>query len=195
MHDSNAITALLQRWRAGDLGARDALIETIYPVLRAMARSELRGARRLSLRATELVHEAYVRLCAQRADWEGRSHFMAIAGQTIRRVVVDSVRRRDADKRGADAGHIELSVADAAGELTESPSLDWLLVDQELTSLGRRDETAAHILELRYFAGLTNDEIADYLGLGVATVVRHWQFGRAWLHRRLAELPNPSNAA
>jgi DNA-directed RNA polymerase specialized sigma24 family protein len=110
-------------------------------------------------------------------------------------VVVDSVRRRDADKRGADAGHIELSVADAAGELTESPSLDWLLVDQELTRLGRRDETAAQVLELRYFSGLTNDEIADYLGLGVATVVRHWQFGRAWLHRRLAEQPSPSSAA
>jgi DNA-directed RNA polymerase specialized sigma24 family protein len=96
-------------------------------------------------------------------------------------------RRREADKRGAEAQHIELGLADEAGELVQSSSLDWLLVDQELTRLGRRDGKAAEILELRYFAGLTNEEIAEYLGIGVATVVRHWQFGRAWLHQRLAD--------
>ncbi len=180
------ITAQLDRWRAGDLLARDALINYLYPVLRAMAGGELRGGR-LSMRATEVVHEAYLRLCEQRADWVGRSHFLAIAGQTIRRVVVDAARRREADKRGSEAQHIELSLADEAGELAQAPSLDWLLVDQELTRLGRRDGKAAEILELRYFAGLTNDEIAEYLGIGVATVVRHWQFGRAWLHQRLAD--------
>jgi RNA polymerase sigma factor (TIGR02999 family) len=180
------ITAQLDRWRSGDLLARDALIDHLYPVLRAMAGGELRGGR-LSLRATEVVHEAYLRLCEQRADWVGRSHFMAIAGQTIRRVVVDAARRREADKRGAEAQHIELGLADEAGELVQSSSLDWLLVDQELTRLGRRDGKAAEILELRYFAGLTNEEIAEYLGIGVATVVRHWQFGRAWLHQRLAD--------
>jgi RNA polymerase sigma factor (TIGR02999 family) len=101
--------------------------------------------------------------------------------------VVDAARRREADKRGAEVQHIELGLADEAGELVQSSSLDWLLVDQELSRLGRRDGKAAEILELRYFAGLTNEEIAEYLGIGVATVVRHWQFGRAWLHQRLAD--------
>jgi RNA polymerase sigma factor (TIGR02999 family) len=180
------ITELLGRWRNGDQDARDALIEALYPVLRGMAGQELRGGR-LTLRATEVVHEAYLRLCDQRVPWEGRTHFLAIAGQTIRRVVVDVARRREADKRGNDQHHVDLAVADADGELAESRGLDWLLVDQELTRLARRDPAAAEILELRYFAGLTNDEIAEYLQIGVATVVRHWQFGRAWLHQRLDE--------
>lgn len=184
--DAQPITQWLSRWRSGDLAARDALVDAIYPVLRAMAAKELRGGR-VTLRATEIVHEAYLRLCDQRAGWEERTHFLAIAGQTIRRVVVDAARRREAEKRGADQQHVELSLADAGGELAESPGLDWLLVDQELERLSRRDPSAARILELRYFAGLTNDEIADYLQLGVATVVRHWQFGRAWLHHRLQE--------
>ena len=186
MSDPAQITDLLHRWRGGDDAARDALIEALYPILRAMAQREINGGGCLSLRATELVHEAYLRLCDQNTAWEGRSHFLAIAGQTIRRLVVDAIRHRLADKRGAAAQHVEWSVADAAGELVETPSLDWLLVDQELTRLQQRDAVAAQVLELRYFAGLTNDEIALHLDLGVATVVRHWQFGRAWLHRRLA---------
>jgi len=186
--DAQPITQLLSQWRAGDLAARDAIVNVLYPVLRGMAGQELRGGS-ISLRATEIVHEAYLRLCDQREPWDGRSHFLAIAGQTIRRVVVDAARRRGAHKRGGEALHLELSVADNAGELSESRDLDWLLVDQEIERLARRDPSAARILELHYFAGLTNDEIAEYLELGVATVVRHWQFGRAWMLRRLAGQP------
>lgn len=187
--DAQPITQWLSRWRAGDLDARDALVDALYPILRAMAGKELRGGR-VTLRATEIVHEAYLRLCDQRAPWEGRAHFLAIAGQTIRRVVVDAARRSEAGKRGSGIQQVELSVADGSGELVESGNLDWLMVDQELERLSRRDPSAAKILELRYFAGLTNDEIAEVLELGVATVVRHWQFGRAWLQYRMREQPS-----
>jgi RNA polymerase sigma factor (TIGR02999 family) len=189
MIENTPVTDLLQRWRAGDDQARDALVAQIYPILHEMARRELRGGGRLTLRATELVHETYLRLCEQRADWEGRTHFFAITAQVIRRVVVDALRRRDAQKRGAESQHIELALADADGELADEPTLDWLLVDQELTRLESRDPVAAQVLELRYFGGLTNDEIAEHLKIGVATVVRHWQFGRAWLQRRIAAAP------
>lgn len=179
------ITAMLKRWREGDLSARDSIVHAIYPVLRDLAGQELRGGR-LSIRPTEVVHEAYIRLCDQRSEWSGRTHFLAIAAQVIRRVVVDAARRHDADKRGGGASRVGLEAADAAGDLVDPGALEWLELDRELERLTRRDPSAARILELRYFGGLTNEEVAECLDIGVATVVRHWQFGKAWLQRRLA---------
>jgi RNA polymerase sigma factor (TIGR02999 family) len=179
------VTDLLRRWRGGDNTARDMLFETIYPVLRSIAHRELRGSSRIELRATELLHEAYLRICDQRTDWEGRSQFLAIAAQVIRRVVVDAIRRSTADKRGVEQCSVDIGAAERDGELAVEESIDWLLVDQVLSRLAKHDQLAAHVIELRYFGGLTNEEVADHLHIGVATVVRHWQFGRAWLVRRL----------
>ena len=181
-----AIDDLLQQWRNGDREAHDALMRDVYPVMRAMAQRELGSANgRFTIRATELAHEAYLRLLEQRGGWQDRTHFLAITARVIRRVLIDLVRERQARKRGSefefvaldpDADHLHPSVDDA---------LDLLSLDHALTELAKRDAISAQVVELRYFSGLTNEQVADVLGIGVATVVRHWQFGRAYLHRRL----------
>lgn len=182
-----AIDDLLQHWRSGDREAHDALMRAVYPIMRAMAQRELgAGSGRFTIRATELAHEAYLRLLEQRGGWQDRTHLLAITARVIRRVLIDLVRERQAQKRGSefemvaldpDADHLHPRVDDA---------LDLLSLDSALSTLAERDAVAAQVVELRYFSGLTNDEVADVLGIGVATVVRHWQFGRAYLHRRLA---------
>ncbi len=181
-----AIDDLLQHWRSDDREAHDALMRAVYPMMRAMAQRELgAGHGRLTIRATELAHEAYLRLLEQRGEFQDRTHLLAITARVIRRVLIDLVRERQAQKRGSefemvaldpDADHLHPRVKDA---------LDLLSLDTALTTLAERDAIAAQVVELRYFSGLTNEEVADVLGIGVATVVRHWQFGRAYLHRRL----------
>lgn len=182
-----ALDDLVRQWRSGDREAHDALMNAVYPIMRAMAQRELGGANgRITIRATELAHEAYVRLLEQRGGWQDRAHLLAITARVIRRVLIDLVRERQAQKRGSecevialdpDADHLHPRVDDA---------LDLLSLDRALTMLAERDAVAAQVVELRYFSGLTNEEVAEVLGIGIATVVRHWQFGRAYLHRRLA---------
>lgn len=182
-----AITDLLQQWRNGDREAHDALMRAVYPALRAMAQRELGSAGgRFTIRATELAHEAYLRLLDQRGEWQDRTHFLAIAARVIRRVLIDLVRERGAQKRGSEFEIVALDPdADHLHPRSED-ALDLLVLDEALTKLALRDSVAAQVVELRYFSGLTNEEVAKVLEIGVATVVRHWQFGRAWLHRRLA---------
>lgn len=187
MHDrtqAQHLTTLLARWRDGDARALDDITANIYPLLRAMAQREMQAAgERLTLQATELAHEACMRLLQQRATWHNRDHLMAIVARTLRRVVVDLLRQRMASKRGPDRIEVTLGAVDAASPA--ETGVDWLALDEALNSLQRRDPEAARIVELRYFGGMNNDEIADVLGVGVATVVRRWQFARAWLHSRL----------
>ncbi|HEY2345667.1 MAG TPA: ECF-type sigma factor [Xanthomonadaceae bacterium] len=182
----NDITRLLARWRTGDKAAEGALMDALYPQLRDLARRQLHGAsHRLTLRATELVNESYLKLLDQRTPWENRRHFVAVASSVMRRVLVDLLRERAAEKRGHGIDHIEL-VPGVEGEPAASePALDWLVLEQALATLERRDAIAARVVELRYFGGLNNEEVAAELDIGVATVVRHWQFARAWLHKRL----------
>ena len=185
MNDSD-ITGLLARWRAGDKSAETALLDVIYPHLRTMAQQALRGANyHLSLRATELVNESYLRLLDQRASFENRGHFIAIASSVMRRVLMDLLRARAAEKRGADVDRVSLELDGEGDQVASDDSIDWLALDEALTTLERRDATAARVVELRYFGGFNNEEVAAELGMGVATIVRRWQFARAWLHKRL----------
>lgn len=181
------ITALLDRWRAGDDDARQALLARLYPILRAIAQREIGGMlqRRATLRATDLAHEAYLRLLDQRNPGQNRGHFLAIVARVIRRVAVDLVRQRLAEKRGALIEFVVLDPNDSGQDARTDDELDLLSLDQALDQLERREPVAAKIMELRYFSGMTNEEVAEHLDLGVATIVRHWQFGRAFLHRRL----------
>jgi RNA polymerase sigma factor (TIGR02999 family) len=180
------ITGLLVRWRGGDKAAESSLVDALYPQLRAMAQQQLRGNNyRLTMRATELVNEFYIRLLDQRTPYESRRHFIAVASSVMRRVLVDLLRARAADKRGGNHDHIELTPGGEAEQVAGDLVMDWLVLDEALTELQRRDKIAARVVELRYFGGFNNDEVALELGVGVATVVRHWQFARAWLHRRL----------
>lgn len=182
-----AINGLLRQWRSGDREAHDALMRAVYPVMHAMAQREVGSAGgRITVRATELAHEAYLRLIEQRSEWQDRAHFFAIAAQVVRRVLIDLVRERRALKRGSE---FELVALDPdADDLHPSVdnALDLLSLDAALTLLAERDELAARVVELRFFSGLENEEIAHVLGVGVATVIRRWRFGRAYLHRRLA---------
>jgi RNA polymerase sigma factor (TIGR02999 family) len=187
MTSVDQVTGLLDRWRGGDRAAESDLMKHLYPALRAMAQREVSaaGVGKLTVRATELAHEAYLRLLDQRSPWQNRAHFMAVAGRTIRRVAVDMIRQRQAEKRGALIDFVTFDWQDEKSQVAAADTVDLLALDAALEALALRDAVAAQIVELRYFSGLNNDEIAEVIGIGVATVVRHWRFGRAWLHSRL----------
>jgi RNA polymerase sigma factor (TIGR02999 family) len=180
------VTELLAQWRGGDKVAEQRLISVLYPMLRTIAHRIIRPAsHRLSLRATELAHEAYLRLADQRSDWVSRAHFLGIAARVTRRVLIDLVREREAGKRGAGVEVLSLELEAGTDIAAGGDRIDWLALEQALRQLEARDPIAAKIVELRYFGGLSNDEVGDLLGIGVATVGRHWKFARAWLHKRL----------
>ncbi len=187
-----AITELLERWKRGDRSVEDAIASSIYPVLRMLARSQIRRhGRVLTLRATELANECYLRLCKQQSvDWQNREHFYAVAATVMRRVLVDYLRERSAEKRGGGTtlfvSHEDL----AAGDMPFSgDAVDWLAVDQALTELQRIDPDCGRIVEMRLFSGMTVQQIADVEGTSVPTVGRQWRFARTWLAERL-ELPD-----
>ena len=179
------ITELLIAWGDGDQDALDKLTPLVYNELRRIARSKLRqhGADGL-LQPTVLVHEAYIRLVDQkRLQWRNRAHFYAIAANTMRRILVDDLRRRTADKRGGDATLVSLDEGDA---VSDPRAMDLLALDEALERLATLDERHAKLIELRFFGGMNNDEIAAALGIAVATVKREWRAARAWLHSQLA---------
>lgn len=175
------ITALLEAWRGGTRAARDQLFTRLYPELKNLARLHVRQDGGRSLFATDLLHESYDRMMRQtETSWENRAHFMAVAGQIFRRVLVDRSRRRNAQKRDPQRAlepEIELRVGDRI--------LDLLAVDRALNALADVDDSAAQVVELRFFAGLENEEVAEVLGLGRSTVTRRWRFARAWLRAHL----------
>lgn len=184
--DSLAITQLLARWRQGEVSARDRIIEALYPLLMSQARMRLLriSPGSLSLSATDLAHETYLRLSEQRSDFANRSHFLAITAQTLRRVLANLLRDRKAYKRGGEDEIISLADIDLEQSSNESTSLDLAELLQSLEYLERRDPIAASVIELRFFGGLSAAEAAESLGIGVATANRHFAFARAWLLRR-----------
>jgi RNA polymerase sigma factor (TIGR02999 family) len=178
------ITQLLRAWTNGDAKALDQLVPLVYDELRRQAsRYMVRENVGHTLQTTALVHEAYLRLADQRdVHWESRSQFFGIAAQLMRRVLVDHARTRDAAKRGGDAIRVTLDGSlDSAGE----PDADVIELDDALTRLATFDARQAHVVELRYFAGLRIEEVAEVLGLSRATVDRDWAMARAWLRREL----------
>ena len=183
MGDAADVTALLLAWREGDEGARDRLFEAVYDELRRLARRRLRGERAdLSLASTALVHEAYLKLIDQRrAGWQNRTHFLAIAGHVMRRILVDHARARSAAKRGEHV-RVPLEGVDVAAA---PPEVDVLALDAALERLADVDRRQSDLVELRFFAGLTVDETAAALGVAPITVKRDWALARAWLFREL----------
>lgn len=177
---SKDITALLARWRAGSPEAQDALLPLVFEDLRRIARRQFRGEREgHTLQPTAVVNEAWLKLLDQQVDWKDRSHFFAIAAQAMRRILVDHARRRRAQKRDAPEYLVEPS--------TDAPNVDVLALDAALEELARLDATQVRLIELKYFAGLTNEEVAEAMGSSVATVKRSWQAARAFLYRSLRE--------
>lgn len=177
------VTALLAAWSNGDGGANDRLIDAVYTELRALARGYLRRERAdHSLAPTALVHEAYLKLVDQRrVQWHNRAHFFAIAAHVMRRLLVDHARAHGAVKRGA-GQRVSLLDIDVGVDPTD---LDVIALDAALVRLAALDRRQSRLVELRFFGGLTGDEIATVLGVAPITVKRDWALARAWLFREL----------
>ena len=178
------ITDMLRAARGGTRAAVDALMPTIYDELRRLAQARLaaRPQNRV-LNTTGLVHEAYLRLIEQsQAEWPDRLHFYGYAATAMRHILVDHARRQLADKRGGQAVALDAEVIDAVGDgVAGAP--DWIYVDQALDRLRACSARLAQVVELRVFAGLSMEELAEVLGLSLRTVKRDWEKARLVLHQ------------
>lgn len=177
------ITELLIAWSDGRREALDDLLPLVYGELRRLASRYLRHEPlNHTLQPTALVHEAYMRLIDQRrVKWRNRAHFYGVAAQIMRRILVDHARAQRADKRGAGWERVPL-VEDA---IPTSDDVDVLALDEALVRLAAFDPQQGRIVELRYFGGLTIDEVAEVVGVSAATVVREWTIAKAWLRSEL----------
>jgi RNA polymerase sigma factor (TIGR02999 family) len=180
------ITSLLKRWSAGDAAAIDDLLPLVYDDLRRLARRNFQRERPdHTLAATALVHEAYLRLAGQqRQTMENRAQFFYMSGEIMRRVLIDHARRHRAAKRGGAAAKVEL---DEAFMVSEQKQEEWLAVHEALEKFAVIDPARTRIVELRYFAGFTVEEIAELEGRPLTAVKRDWAVARTWLHRALTE--------
>jgi len=183
---SGAITRLLTQLKSGNREAESQLISLVYDELRNLAAHYLRLERPgHSLNATALVNEAYLRLVEQKGvDWQGRAHFFGVAAQIMRRVLVDHARKRMADKRGGARQKISL---DDVVLVDERRSDELLVLDDALHRLEQWDLQQSRIVEMRFFGGLTEDEIALVLGISTRTVKRDWSVARAWLYGEMSK--------
>jgi RNA polymerase sigma factor (TIGR02999 family) len=176
----------LLRWKDGDLEARDQLIPLVYDELHGLARQYMAGERAdHTLQPTALVNEAYLRLIqVRRVSWADRRHFFAMSARIMRRVLVDFARARRSHKRGA--GEVTVSFDEDFPIVHESAAA-IIAVDDALATLAQLDQRKCHVIELRFFAGLTIEETAEVLKVSTDTVLRDWRMAKAWLSRELSE--------
>ena len=176
------VTDFLHAWSGGDRAALDAVIPLVHAELKRLARRRLAGERpNHTIQPTALVNEAYVRLANERGmKWQDRSHFLAVAAQLMRFILVDHARKRGYLKRGGDRQIValDMDVADVGAESV-------LRIDDAIADLAKVDERKARVVEMRVFAGLSVDESARLLGVSPETIGRDWRFARAWLQREL----------
>jgi RNA polymerase sigma-70 factor (ECF subfamily) len=182
---SSQVTALLTALRKGDAAAKDELVTIVYPELRRIAAHYMRQERpEHTLRATGLVHEAYVRLFGRaRLDWRNRAHFFAAVAREMRHILVEHARARNRKKRPE--GHVLVSLSDvdaAASERTQ----DLVALDEALSRLEQVDPRASRVVELRFFAGLSEREAAEAMNTSVSTLKRDWIFAKTWLFDQLS---------
>lgn len=177
------VTRLIEAWRGGDEAARELLIERVYVNVRAIAAQSLRRMPNATLSATDLAHEALIRMLGAQGDWENRKHFFHVAAQATRQVLVDAARKRLADKRG---GGGERVVLDDALDLADPGNdADLLRIDAALRELSATDTRRAQMIELVYFGGLSRSEVAAALSVSEGTVDRDLRLARAWLKTAL----------
>ena len=184
----DGISDLLRAWGHGDLEARDNLFPLVYRELRRRAMGYLRHERQgHTLQPTALVHEAYLRLIKQdRIAWQSRAQFFGVAAQMMRRILVDYAREHHSAKRAGTSFRVVLD-----DRIGATPPLDCevLLLDDALQELALLDPRQGQIVEFRYFAGMSEQEVAEVLSISRSTVTREWQTARAWLYRRITKLP------
>jgi RNA polymerase sigma-70 factor (ECF subfamily) len=178
------ITQLLVEWSAGNQAALDKLYALVYNELRRLAHGYLRRERKgHTLQTTALINEAYLRLVDQKqVHWANRSHFFAISAQIMRRILIDHARRYNYAKRGGGAERVSL---DATAVVAKESARELLRLDEALNQLAKIDPRRSHVVELRYFGGLNNEEIARVLKISENTVTRDWNMARAWLYQEL----------
>jgi RNA polymerase sigma-70 factor, ECF subfamily len=183
-HADVDVSGLLEAWSQGDAEARDRLLTVVYQELRRCAAVHLRRERvGDTLQPTALVHEAYLRLVRQdRAAWQNRGQFFGVASQMMRRILVDRARARNMRKRSGQWARVAL---DEGASLEQGGEVDVLDLDRALVELATFDPRKSQIVELRFFGGLSLEEVGNALGLSVATVERDWQVARVWLYTRL----------
>lgn len=179
------VTLLLSRWRSGDREALDALMPLVYQELRRLARHYLSQERPdHTLQSTALVHEAYVRLLGQSApEWKSRAHFFGVAARLMRQILVDHARNHGAAKRGGNSVKLTLSEGLVGRKGTD---IDLIALDNALNNLAELSPQQSHIVELRFFSGLTIEDTSEVLGVSPATVKRSWTTARAWLFREMS---------
>jgi RNA polymerase sigma factor (TIGR02999 family) len=178
------VTRMLVDWSGGDPGVAAKLMPLVYDELRQLARQYLQRERPdHTLQATGLVHEAYLRMVDQgTTTWQNRAHFLGVAAQVMRRILVDYARSHRADKRGG--GWDKLAFEEALAPAAER-SVDVIALDEALKDLQALDARQSQIVELRFFGGLTNEEVGEFLQVSPRTVKREWRIAKAWLRRAI----------
>lgn len=181
------ITQLLAEWSNGNQAALDKLYPLVYEELRRLAHRYMRRERKdHTLQTTALINEAYLRLIDQKnVHWENRAHFFSISAQIMRRILIDYARRYQYAKRGGGAKKISL---DDAAVVAKERAAELLMLDEALMSLAERDPRRSQVVELRFFGGLSNEEIASVLKVSPNTVTRDWNLARAWLYKELSRI-------
>jgi RNA polymerase sigma-70 factor (ECF subfamily) len=180
------VTQLLKDWSGGDPEALDRLIPIVYAELRAIAARYLRRERRdHTLQPTALVNEAYLRLIDQKqVQWQNRAHFIGVAAQMMRRILVDHAKSHNRAKRGGGAQRVSL---DEAMAVSDERATDLLELDSALTALATFDDRKSRVVEMRYFGGLTVEETAEVLKVSEMTVAREWKLAKAWLYTHIED--------
>jgi RNA polymerase sigma-70 factor (ECF subfamily) len=184
MDDNGEVTRLLGELRAGNRAAESRLLEVVYPDLRKIAARYLKGERSgHTLQPTALVNEAYLQLAGQmEKDWQNRNHFYAVAAQLMRRILVDYARQKKTAKR--DGGRHKVELTDALA-IADARLDEILSIDEALGRLAEFDARRSRVVELRFFGGMTETEIANVLQVAPRTVKRDWNVAKAWLHGEL----------
>lgn len=182
---STEVTALLRAWSSGDQAALDRLAAQVYDELRSMARHYMRNEQKgHTLQTTALVNEVYLRLVdVKNIDWRQRAQFFALSAQMMRRILVDAARARGSHKRGG--GAVRVSV-DETPVLSPVPDPSIVALDEALETFSKVAPRQAKVVELRYFGGINEDEIAEVLKVSPRTVRRDWEFAKSWLMRELS---------
>ncbi len=187
----NDVSKILFAIEQGDPSAADKLLPLVYEELRKLANQRLaREAAGQSLQSSDLVHEAYLRLIGEgdQKYWDSRGHFFSAAAEAMRRILVESARRKKRIKHGGDCKRVEW---EAVVSLVEEPFEDLVALDEALNKLAKEDPARAELVNLRFFAGLTMPEIAEVMKISLATVERHWTYARTWLYAELKDRDDP----
>ena len=188
----NDVTQILAEIEGGDPTAAEQLLPLVYSELRRLAAAKIsREKSGQTLQATALVHEAYMRLVdvEKTQKWDSRRHFFAAAAESMRRILIEQARRRNRLKRG---GNFERVPLDDVEVTLETPQIDLLALDEALEELKKEEPEKAEIVQLRYFAGMTHEEVAELMGFSTITAKRHWRYARAWLLKQMEGKPKNS---